>query len=417
MRAVFFVAGLLVAWLVTLPRYCGINRWDIGEEIPGTEHITPGQSLMLAEWASENRNLRFADFSGGLDLSTSRFSRSWLEHATFADANLTWAHFRETHISDAILSRTNLTSADLDGDILTNSDFSDAIVRRAAFGNSNLTAQQLYSTASYEEKDLTGIDFFGHDLSGWDFHGQNLTGASLIDFPRISDLTQADLSEANLTAAYIAFVPLTNADFSRAIVKQTNFSSFPQNNGVAGLTKAQLYATASYETRDPLGIGLSGNDLTGWNLNRQNLAYANFYQANLSEVSFTGDDLRNANLQESVNIEMAIFDAGTVYNQWTAFPVSFDPIEAGLSLRATLDGDFDNDGLLALSDVDLLHDAANEVACNRIRPSRIGGATACNCSDDESAAAGHQTSRSKKMGLPQRSCFPGHLAALSCKIY
>jgi uncharacterized protein YjbI with pentapeptide repeats len=36
---------------------------------------------------------------------------------------------------------------------------------------------QLYSTASYQAHDLTGIRLFG-DLSGWNFAGQNLTNAS-----------------------------------------------------------------------------------------------------------------------------------------------------------------------------------------------------------------------------------------------
>ena len=49
----------------------------------------------------------------------------------------------------------------------------------ADFGGSNLTADQLYSTASYQAKDLHGIGLDGCDLTGWNLANQNLTGADL----------------------------------------------------------------------------------------------------------------------------------------------------------------------------------------------------------------------------------------------
>ncbi len=63
-----------------------------------------------------------------------------------------------------------------------------------------LTEGLLYSTASYKEKNLKGIEFGGEDdLSGWDFSGQNLTNAALSS----STLTNANLTGANLRNAYI----------------------------------------------------------------------------------------------------------------------------------------------------------------------------------------------------------------------
>ena len=60
---------------------------------------------------------------------------------------------------------------------------------------------QLYSTASYQAKDIHGIGLPYMDLTGWSFAGQNLSGA--------------DLSSGTLT----------NADFTGSTVAGANFSS------------------------------------------------------------------------------------------------------------------------------------------------------------------------------------------------
>ena len=41
-----------------------------------------------------------------------------------------------------------------------------------------------------------------------------------------------------------------------------------------GFTQAQLASTASYQAKNLQGIGLGGNDLTGWDLSGQNLTNA-----------------------------------------------------------------------------------------------------------------------------------------------
>ena len=64
-----------------------------------------------------------------------------------------------------------------------------------------LTKEQLYSTASYKNKDLRGVNFGGINLSGWDFSGQNLVGASLGLNGQAYNLnfTNADLRGTDLT--------------------------------------------------------------------------------------------------------------------------------------------------------------------------------------------------------------------------
>ncbi|MEZ6119157.1 MAG: pentapeptide repeat-containing protein [Pirellulaceae bacterium] len=120
--------------------------------------------------------MQYADFSG-IDLSNSYLDRSWLDFADFRSANLTRAAFR--------------------GSVLANANFSQAIIDRALFWDttsSGFTKEQLYSTASYQAKDLHGIGLSSNDLSGWDFSDQKLDAASF----RSSTLTNADQTGATI---------------------------------------------------------------------------------------------------------------------------------------------------------------------------------------------------------------------------
>ena len=51
--------------------YAEIVNWQTGETIPGTEGITPRPGIQLTRWNTAEHNLRYADCSGGLDLSNS----------------------------------------------------------------------------------------------------------------------------------------------------------------------------------------------------------------------------------------------------------------------------------------------------------------------------------------------------------
>ena len=84
--------------------HADIYRWDTGEVIPGTEGIEPGPGLDLSSqihwepevglvsdgpWNTGGHNLRYADFSNGVDLTGATFRRSWLDYSDFSGANLT----------------------------------------------------------------------------------------------------------------------------------------------------------------------------------------------------------------------------------------------------------------------------------------------------------------------------------------
>ncbi len=59
--------------------WADIKNWQTGQTIPGTEGITPGPGVSLMNWNSDAHNLRYADFSAGLDLGGSLFRSSWLD--------------------------------------------------------------------------------------------------------------------------------------------------------------------------------------------------------------------------------------------------------------------------------------------------------------------------------------------------
>jgi uncharacterized protein YjbI with pentapeptide repeats len=139
----------LVAPLAAL---ADIYRWNNNNQIiAGMENIVPGPGVQL-----DHLDLAYASLSNSL-----------------RRVDLTGANFVGTNLSNAQLEYATLTSA----------DFADAVIQGASFakyGWGGISVDQLYSTASYKQKDLSGINFRGHWFLGADFADQNLTGAYFI---------------------------------------------------------------------------------------------------------------------------------------------------------------------------------------------------------------------------------------------
>src|SRR4029079_501232 len=82
---------------------------------------------------------------------------------------------------------------------LLNANFSGATVSNVVFASDGgfngtpFSAAQLYSTASYQARDLHGIVVFAMNLSGWNLAGQNLTESNFSN----AALTGTDLSGAD----------------------------------------------------------------------------------------------------------------------------------------------------------------------------------------------------------------------------
>lgn len=240
-----------------------------GEGVNYTDVILPSGSAHLGEiptevlmqtWTYKSGTLKLAlnnnNRLNGLDLEgfrvSSNFSLSSLQNANFKDADLTGSNFG---------------SADLSG-----ADFTDATINNVYLDRSNFTSQQLESTKSYKQKDLSGVDMTRLNIS---FEGKDLSGF--------------DLSNTNLTR-----INLENAIFEDAIINDTRFygSSIEQD-----ITLAQVMQTKSYKDKDLSGASFQRTvfenaDFSGFNMQRTMFGSS---ASNLfKNVNFTNADLRGA---------------------------------------------------------------------------------------------------------------------------
>jgi uncharacterized protein YjbI with pentapeptide repeats/formylglycine-generating enzyme required for sulfatase activity len=146
-----------------------------------------------------------------------------LTMAYLIGADLTGAYGVYANLTNADLSQADLTNANFWGTTLTDTEFTNAEVQGAFFGigpicsqfgcsGTGITLAQLYSTASYQAHELSGISLFLNDLAGANFTGQNLADATFT----LATLTGADFRQANLTNAYFYSATLTGADFTSA---------------------------------------------------------------------------------------------------------------------------------------------------------------------------------------------------------
>jgi uncharacterized protein YjbI with pentapeptide repeats len=94
---------------------------------------------------------------------------------------------------------------------------------------SGITPEQIYSTASHQQGDLTGINFRNNDLAGVDFAGQNLTGS------------------------YFAGTNLAGANFTGADVRGAYFDPY-YYDGVSGRVVASISSAITANLIGPSGV-------------------------------------------------------------------------------------------------------------------------------------------------------------------
>ena len=171
-------------------------------------------AIILCTAFADYENYDGQNVSGGSFYDESRASSSWVG-AIAIGTNFSSSYIDGTNLLNANFTDANLTSASLLGAVLTGVNFTDAIIKGASFSGTvskGFTEDQLKSTKSYQEKDLSGIELAANDLSGWDFSGQNLSSAS---FYRAT-LNGANFANAVLKGAYMQNSDLTEASFAGA---------------------------------------------------------------------------------------------------------------------------------------------------------------------------------------------------------
>jgi uncharacterized protein YjbI with pentapeptide repeats len=329
---------------------------------------------------------------------------------SYLEGNLRGMAFDCNDLSGWQLSNQDLSGVRFDSANVSGADLSGAKVTGAEFSSTEgLTSEQLYSTASYQQKNLTGIVLDFIELEGWDLRGQDLANARL----QGSNLSGTDLSDSNLTGADLSGAELGTSNLSRANLTRAEFGSSQlagadlsdanirwagfYNNG---LTKEQLYSTASYQEKDLLGIILLGmpgllqefdfsgqdlrwavlaipqdlpQDLSRANFRDADLALAKLSRATLAEADLRGANLANASLSDA-DLQSTRFDSSTTYTARTRWPEGFDPGKAGLTLLSPAPGDVDANGILDAADLQFLQDyTALSVSVYRFNGMGVGG--------------------------------------------
>jgi uncharacterized protein YjbI with pentapeptide repeats len=207
--------------------------------------------LAGANFASQNltkasfydATLTDTDFSQA-NLTNANFSFAGTMNADFTDAEVRGAAFENAitlaqlystasyqaqDLSGIDLARTNLPGGNFAGQnlsnvsfryaVLTDGDFTDAEVRGASFwrhpgfGEGGISLAQLYSTASYQARDLSGVGLDYCNLAGGNLAGQNLTNASFNGAMLTgADFTAADARDAILFQSDVITTNLIRPD-------------------------------------------------------------------------------------------------------------------------------------------------------------------------------------------------------------
>ena len=260
-----------------------------------------GSNIRVASFAGAD--LRAADFTnsdirGALDSSsgtiyrTSFFLTPTLTQKQLQSTNsyinndLTYVSLAMNKLNGWDFRAKNLGGANIAGASLSKADFTDAIVNGveytktngstkvitysagADFSDTDLTQDQLKTTASYKKSELMGIALSGNNISGWDLNGQNLSNANFY------------------------FTTMKRTNFSNATIKGANLTFATSK----GFTQQQLQSTASYIKKDLSGINFTANNFSGWDFHEQDLSNAFFNGATLNGANFTLANLTNVNL-------------------------------------------------------------------------------------------------------------------------
>jgi uncharacterized protein YjbI with pentapeptide repeats len=244
----------------------------------------PGVDLSNARLT--NANLIGVDFADA-DLTRTNFNAAKLENVNLRTARINATNFEGVNFSNTDFSGNDLSKASFIIATLTGANLSGAVIQEVNFTNTTsrgFTSAQLYSTASYQSRDLTGVILAGNNLTGWSFAGINL-------------------SKANFRAT-----TLTNTNFTGAIIQEANFHDTTSK----GFTSARLYSTASYQSKDLSGIILTSNNLTGWSFAGVNLTNARFLDAVTANTDFTGANIEGAWFSKS---SLTSTDTGISKNQ------------------------------------------------------------------------------------------------------
>ena len=149
----------------------------------------------------------------------------------FTGSNLTNANFNSATLNDTDFTNTNLTNANFTKATLTGANLSGAEIRGAKFANATgFTSEMLCSTASYANKDLSGVYVSYATIDGVNFDGVNLSDVSffLCTISNV-DFTKTATPDFNLT---LQSSTLSNVNFTGLNLEKVQLSGVTYGEGV-----------------------------------------------------------------------------------------------------------------------------------------------------------------------------------------
>ncbi len=186
--------------------------------------------------------------------------------STLTECNLEGQNLTNANIS-GVLSDVSFCDSNLTGAILSNSeiesaDFTNAIIKNVTLGSAiknGFTKEMLYSTASYKNKDLGSISFYGGDnILGWNLSGQNLQNANFnsVDLENV-DLAGADLRGAEMSSVKGDFI-LKNTIMSDGYISNFSMTSSEDNLFIRKYTPIASASSSNIETIFDKSVSISG---------------------------------------------------------------------------------------------------------------------------------------------------------------
>ena len=194
----------------------GATRWyklrpDVRAAIEAVAHRS--EIGLLVEEESELPKKRILDLQGsdlrgaslaGSDFAGANFHEAQLDRVQFANANLSQATFSNAHLPRAHLLHADLSNAQLSGAVMAG-----AYAARAKFCAAHMTNDMTNANLSWA--DLTGTAVGTADLTGADLTECNLSGASF------SEARRSTLHSSGVHESRTVYALLTQAQLDRAV--------------------------------------------------------------------------------------------------------------------------------------------------------------------------------------------------------
>lgn len=249
-----------------------------GEGVNYTDVILPSGSAHLGEIPTEVLMQTWNYKSGTLNLALTNNKRidgldleGFRVNCKFSNSSLKNINFKDADLRGSVITRADVSGA----------DFTDAIINDVWMDDSNFTSQQLESTKSYKQKDLSGvtmryldnISFEGKDLSGFDFSGArfdrvNFRNAILEDAIINDVYFYAGSADKDITLAQVMQTKsykdkdLSGATFNYTVFENADFSGFNMQRTMFGSSASNLFKNVNFTNADLRGAG--GIERGGW---------------------------------------------------------------------------------------------------------------------------------------------------------